>query len=143
MISILRSATDTRAVVQPEPSSFGLLLRYFQALLTPDSLHSLVIHPPTLLPKQRRDPAIAVPTEAASQLDGPLDQTGFIIGTSDRSEGVRSGSQGVNGFVFTFLVSGNDLIIGGDFTEADGITVNGIARWDGRTGVPPSIFSGR
>jgi hypothetical protein len=52
---------DTRPIVEPQTSAFGLLLRNLQPLLAPDTFHSLMIDPPTLPSEQSRDTAIAVP----------------------------------------------------------------------------------
>ena len=38
---------------------------------------------------------------------------------------------GASGQCYTFHVDGSDLIIGGDFLEADGLAVENIVRWDG------------
>jgi hypothetical protein len=38
---------DTRPIVEPQTSAFGLLLRNLQPLLTPDAFHPLMIDPPT------------------------------------------------------------------------------------------------
>ena len=51
---------DTRPIVEPKTSAFGLLLGNFQPLLTPDAFHPLVIDPPTLSSEQGCNPAITV-----------------------------------------------------------------------------------
>jgi hypothetical protein len=38
---------------------------------------------------------------------------------------------GLNGYVETLAISGNDLYVGGDFTTAGGTPANRIAKWDG------------
>jgi hypothetical protein len=51
---------DTRPIVEPKTSAFGLLLRNLQPPLTPDAFHSLMIDPPTFSSEQCRSPAIAI-----------------------------------------------------------------------------------
>src|SRR5687768_12243679 len=46
------------------------------------------------------------------------------------SNGSVSGS-GMNGRINAFAATGNDLYAGGDFTTADGVSVNHIAKWNG------------
>jgi len=50
----------TRPIIEPETSTFGLLLRNLQPILTPDAFHPLMIDPPTFSSEQCRNPAIAV-----------------------------------------------------------------------------------
>ena len=51
---------DTRPIVEPQTSAFGLLLGNLQPLLTPDAFHPLMIDPPTFLLEQCCNPAITV-----------------------------------------------------------------------------------
>ena len=60
VIRPLRPQPHARAVIQPEPSSWPLFLRYFQPFATPDALHSIFPHLPARCPQQRRDPPVAV-----------------------------------------------------------------------------------
>ncbi len=60
---------DTRPIVEPETSSFGLLLGDLQPLLAPDAFHPLMIDPPTLSSEQCRNPAITVPPIGFGKLD--------------------------------------------------------------------------
>lgn len=41
--------------------------------------------------------------------------------------------EGVNGHVTALAVSGNNLFVGGGFTDAGGVPANSIAVWDGST----------
>ena len=43
-----RLKTYAGAVVEPQPSPFGLFLWYFQSFLPPQTLDPLVIHSPSL-----------------------------------------------------------------------------------------------
>ena len=60
-----------------------------------------------------------------------------ISGVTVRNLGRWDGSRwwdvggGVNGIVTTLLCKGNDLYVGGYFSQAGGITASNIARWDG------------
>ena len=47
MVAMARTQPDTRPVIEPQPPSFGLFLRNFQPLLTPDALDTLVVHTPS------------------------------------------------------------------------------------------------
>jgi len=63
---------DTRPIVEPQTSAFGLLLRNLQPLLAPYTFHSLMIDPPTLPSEQSCDTAIAVPPIPFGKLDNFL-----------------------------------------------------------------------
>ena len=58
VVAMCRSEPYTRAVVEPQTSSWLLLLRYLQPLATPDTFHAILAHPPAGSLEQRRDPAI-------------------------------------------------------------------------------------
>jgi len=60
MVAMGRPEPDTRSIVEPQTSSFGLLLRNLQPLLTPDTFHPFMVNLPTLSLEQCRNPAIAV-----------------------------------------------------------------------------------
>ena len=64
VIGSLCTPAHDGAVRQPESSPLGLLPRYPQPLLAPESLYPFVVHRPSLLAQQRRDAAIAVTSEA-------------------------------------------------------------------------------
>ncbi len=61
--------SDTRPIVEPKTSWFGLLLGNFQPPLTPDTIHLLMVDLPTLSSKQCRNPAIAVASTPFGKLD--------------------------------------------------------------------------
>jgi len=48
MVAMRRPETDTRTVIEPQPTSLGLFLRNLEPLLTPDALHTLVVYLPTI-----------------------------------------------------------------------------------------------
>ena len=52
MVAMGRPEPDTRSIVEPQTSSFGLLLRNLQPLLTPDTFHPLMANLPTLSSEQ-------------------------------------------------------------------------------------------
>ena len=60
---------DAGTVVEPEPTTLGLLRRHLQPFLAPDPRHALGIHMPALGSKQGRDPAIAVTTKLTGKID--------------------------------------------------------------------------
>jgi hypothetical protein len=61
VIFALGPVPDTRPVSEPQAAPLRLSLRHFQALSTPQTLDSLVIHLPALTLQQCRDPAVAIP----------------------------------------------------------------------------------
>ena len=72
MVGPLWPHTDALPVVEPKPSFLRLLLRDLQPLPPPDPFHPLHVHRPAGIPKQGRDPAIAV----AAILGGERDDVG-------------------------------------------------------------------
>jgi hypothetical protein len=48
MVAMRGPEADTRAVIEPKPTPFGLFFRNFQSLLTPDTLHPLVVYQSTI-----------------------------------------------------------------------------------------------
>jgi hypothetical protein len=69
MIWPFRLEPDARTVVQPQPCALRLPLRHFQPLPAPDTLNALLVHPPTRVPKQRRDPSVTVAAILPCQSD--------------------------------------------------------------------------
>ena len=62
VISICRTQPYTRSVIEPQSSSFRLFLRHFQAVSSPKSFDTFVIHFPTSSSQSFGHPTIAVPT---------------------------------------------------------------------------------
>src|SRR5690606_3455329 len=60
MVRVLGPKPDARSVIQPETSSFRLLLRNLQPLPPPDALDTFGVHRPAFGPQHRRDPTIAI-----------------------------------------------------------------------------------
>ena len=56
------------------------LWRHLQTFPPPYPLHSLMIHPPAVVPQQRRDPAITVASVPCGQPDDLADQPLLVIG---------------------------------------------------------------
>jgi hypothetical protein len=73
------SETDARSIVQPEVSPFGLFLGNFEPLSPPDPLDPLVVHVPTLVAQQGRDPTITVPAVLARKSDDRRRQRLLVI----------------------------------------------------------------
>ena len=65
MIRSFRPQPHTGTVIQPQSSPGSLLLRHFQPLPPPDSLHSVLAHFPARTPQQRRDPSVPVSARTA------------------------------------------------------------------------------
>jgi len=78
MVTMRRPQTDTRAVIEPQPTPFRLLLGNLQPLLTPDTLHPLVVDPPTIPSQQGRYPSVSVTTIPGGQGDNRTPE-GFLI----------------------------------------------------------------
>jgi hypothetical protein len=74
-----RPETYARAVVQPQPSAFGLFLRHFEPFLPPETFDPLVIHMPSCSMKQLRDPTITVATVLRGQRHHLPDQSRLVI----------------------------------------------------------------
>jgi hypothetical protein len=70
VIAPLRPKPDTRSVMQPQTTAFGLLLGNLQPLTPPDPLDPLVVDDPAcLIPQHPRNLAIAIPAILSGQLD--------------------------------------------------------------------------
>jgi len=70
MALVLRSEPNTRAIIQPEPSAFGLL----QPFTSPDAIHPLLIHMPAIASQQGSDPAITIPAVSRGEFDNSVCQ---------------------------------------------------------------------
>jgi len=79
MVRMQGPEPHTRAVVEPQSSSWLLLLRNLQSLATPDTLHAILTHPPAGSLQQRRDPAISVTAVLAGKLDDRLRECIFVF----------------------------------------------------------------
>jgi hypothetical protein len=79
MVGILRPQPDARSVIEPEPSSLRLLLRYFQPLLPPDPLHPFAVHPPAGLPQKSGDAPVAITAILESKRDDVGGEGRFVI----------------------------------------------------------------
>jgi len=79
MIPVLRSSADTRSVIEPQPSSFGLLLWDFQPLSSPDTLNTFMIHLPAIISQQCRDSSVTISAVLQSKASNSLSQERFII----------------------------------------------------------------
>ena len=73
------SEPHTRSIVESQPSSWLLPLRYFQPFTTPDPLDSVLAHLPAGTHQQRRDPAIPVTSVLAGKSNDGLSQTIFVF----------------------------------------------------------------
>jgi hypothetical protein len=79
MVAMGGPEPDTRPIVEPETSAFGLLLRNLQPLLAPDAFHPLMIDPPNLSSEQCRNPAIAVAPISLGKLDNFFSELLFCL----------------------------------------------------------------
>src|SRR5690606_37841395 len=72
MIPVFRPQPDTGSVIQPQPALLWLPRWHFQPLPPPQALDPLVVHLPSGIPQQSRNPTIAI----AAILSGQFDQVG-------------------------------------------------------------------
>ena len=72
------------------------------------------------------------------QLIGPLMVASLFsratAGTADDNWDARFSPPGVNSTVAAIAVNGDDVYVGGTFTQAGGINATNIARWNRRQG---------
>ena len=64
--------------IQPEPPFLWLFHWYFQPLTSPQAFHRFVIHWPACISQQGSDPAIAISTKLALQLNHVSNQAFFV-----------------------------------------------------------------
>ena len=69
----------TRAVVEPQSSTWLLFSRNLQPLATPDTLHAVPAHPPAGTLEKRRDPAIPITAVLAGEQDDRLRECIFVF----------------------------------------------------------------
>ena len=79
MVSMRGSETGTGTVIEPQTTSFGLLLGNLEPLLTPDTLHPLVVYLPTIPSQQGRYPSVSVTPIADRQDDDCCPEDILII----------------------------------------------------------------
>jgi hypothetical protein len=79
VIPVRRPKAHAGAVVEPQPSAFGLFLWHFEAFLPPETLDPFVIDSPSHSMQQLRHPTIPVPTVLRGQRHHVFDEPGFII----------------------------------------------------------------
>src|SRR5215510_6944372 len=70
--------SNTGTIVQPQPRSGSLFLRYFQPLPSPDPLHAILAHPPSRTSQQPGDPPVAVAAILRGQGNDRLGQRTFL-----------------------------------------------------------------
>src|SRR5690606_19681134 len=79
VIGSLGAQAHARAVVQPKPAAFWVLLRDLQPLLSPDPLDPLGVHRPAGMAQQGRDPPVAVAAVGLGQLDDVGGQRRLVV----------------------------------------------------------------
>src|SRR5579859_1480783 len=79
MARMRRSEPHTRSIVEPQPSSWLLLLWNFQPFATPDPLHAVLAYLPARTLQKRRDPAIPVTSILAGKCNDSLSQAIFVF----------------------------------------------------------------
>ena len=71
-----------RAIIEPQSSSFGLFLRYFEPFLAPNTLHPFMIDQPALIAQHRSHSAVTVPAVLTGQAYDLSSQDFFVIRNS-------------------------------------------------------------
>src|SRR5690606_22014446 len=79
-----RSKPDARSVIQPEPSSLWVPVRYFQPFATPNPLDPLGIHRPSFLSKQCGDAAVSIATVDRGQSDN-IRRQALLVGAGPQT----------------------------------------------------------
>src|SRR6516225_4698886 len=69
VILALRPQSHATAIIQPQPASRPLFLRYFQPFAAPDPLHPVFAYRPTRCAQQSRNPPIAIASVGAGTPD--------------------------------------------------------------------------
>ncbi len=69
MVSVCRPKPHAGSIIKPQTTPFELILRNLEPLLTPDTLHPLVVYLPTIPSQQGRYPSVSVTTIPDGQSD--------------------------------------------------------------------------
>lgn len=79
MVGVFRPKPDARAVVEPQPTALGLLVRHLQPLPPPDALNPFDVHDPASLVQHRGDAAITIAAILESERRDVGGQRRFVI----------------------------------------------------------------
>ena len=79
MVGALGPEPHARSIVEPQPSTWLLLLGNLQPFATPDTLHPVLANPPASSLQQRRDSAIPVTAVLAGKLEDRLRKRIFVF----------------------------------------------------------------
>jgi hypothetical protein len=79
MVPVFWPSPDTGPIIQPQATTFGLMLRYFEPFLTPDPFHPLVVDLPTFCLQQGGDPAVSIPSVLLGKINDPGSQLRLIV----------------------------------------------------------------
>ena len=79
MVRVLGPEPHARSIVEPQPTTWLLLLGNLQPFATPDTLHAVLANPPADSFQQRRDPAIPVTAVLAGKLEDRLRECIFVF----------------------------------------------------------------
>ncbi len=71
-----------RAIIEPQSSSFGLFLGYFEPFLAPNTLHPFMIDQPALIAQHGGHSAVAVPAVLTGQAHDRSSQDFVVIRNS-------------------------------------------------------------
>ena len=79
VVDVRRPEPYARAIVEPQPASWLLLLGYLQPFTTPDPLNPVLADLPARPLQQRRDAAVPIAAIPAGQLNDGLGKSIFVI----------------------------------------------------------------
>jgi len=79
VVGVCRPKPHTRAIIEPQPSSWLLLLWHLQPFATPDAFDSVLAHLPAGSLEQRRDPAIPIAAILGGKGNDGLSQSIFVF----------------------------------------------------------------
>jgi hypothetical protein len=79
MVGVCRPKPHTRAIIEPQPSSWLLSLWHLQPFATPDAFDSVLAHLPAGSLEQRRDPAIPIAAILAGKGNDGLSQSILVF----------------------------------------------------------------
>ena len=101
---------DARTIIEPQPTTFGLLPGDLQPFPAPESFHPLVIDRPTLQLQQAGDPSVAIAAKLTGQFHYPGNQ-GFFVSHGQTAIALRSSrlSQSPTGTTLGNLKLGDDM----------------------------------
>ena len=85
MTRMLGPPSHAGSIIQPEASPLGLSPWNLETLPAPDALDPLVVHPPALVPQERRDAPVPIAPVKTGQLGDSIGKPPLIIAQTQRA----------------------------------------------------------